>query len=68
MRIMKITDNYAAKYEIWARDGRAIPIPRISNLPEFGHRRFNSYEELNAWKESLLQELFKEGGAKWTES
>ena len=63
---MKITDHYDGKFEIWAREGRAVRMPRLANLPKFGHRRFNSYAELNAWKQSLLDELLKQGGAQWT--
>lgn len=63
---MKITDDYGGKFAIWAREGRVYPTPRIANLPSFGHRRFHSYEELSAWKQSLLAELLRQGGAKWT--
>jgi hypothetical protein len=63
---MKITDNYDAKLEIWAREGKAVRLPRIANLPRFGHRRFNSYKELNDWKQSLRDQLAEQGGAQWT--
>lgn len=63
---MKITDDYAGKLEIWAREGKVVRMPRITNLPAFGHRRFNSYEELSAWKQSLQDDLLKQGGAQWT--
>jgi hypothetical protein len=63
---MKITDNYRGKIELWAQNGKVCPMPRISNLPQFGHRRFNSYDELNQWKKSLVQELLNQGGARWT--
>lgn len=63
---MKITDSYNARIDIWAREGKVVRIPRIANLPAFGHRRFSSYEELRQWKQSLLGELAKLGGAKWT--
>ncbi len=63
---MKITDDYSGKFEIWAREGKVVRMPKITNLPRFGHRRFNSYEELNAWKQSLADELLKQGGAQWT--
>jgi hypothetical protein len=63
---MKITDDYNAKIELWARTGKVCRIPRIANLPSFGHRRFNSYAELRAWKQSLLDELARQGGARWT--
>ena len=63
---MKITDDYRAKLALWAKEGKVYRMPRIANLPKFGHRRFNSYEELNAWKRSLLEELVRQGGAQWT--
>lgn len=63
---MKVTDRYDGKLEIWAREGKVTRMPRITNLPRFGHRRFNSYEELNAWKQSVRDELLKQGGAQWT--
>ena len=63
---MKTSDNYSGKLELWAKTGKVCRIPRIANLPSFGHRRFNSYEELNAWKQSLMDELAKKGGAQWT--
>ena len=63
---MKITDDYSAKLAIWAREGKVMRLPRIANLPRFGCRRFNSYEELNAWKKSLRDQLAEQGGARWT--
>ncbi len=64
--MMKITDDYHGKIEIWARESRVARMPRISNLPAFRCRRFNSYQELNEWKQSLRDELLKRGGAQWT--
>lgn len=64
--LMKITDDYGAKYELWAREGKAVRLPRIANLPHFGHRRFDTYEQLAAWKQSLKDELLRQGGVKWT--
>ena len=63
---MKITDDYSGKLEIWAREGKVVRMPKILNLPHFGHRRFNSYAELNAWKQSLRDQLAELGGAQWT--
>ena len=63
---MKISDRYDAKLELWAREPRVCRLPRLANLPRFGSRKFDSYEELNAWKQSLLRELAARGGAKWT--
>ena len=63
---MKFTDDYTAKYTIWARSSRVVPLPRISNLPHFTSRKFDSYEEFNAWKKERLSQLARSGGAKWT--
>jgi hypothetical protein len=63
---MKFVDSYEAKLEIWAREGKVSRLPRIANLPRFGHLRFNSYEDLSAWKQALRDQLAKEGGARWT--
>jgi len=62
---MKITDRYDGKYDIWARENRVVRMPEIANLPGFGHRRFSSYAELHAWKQSLREELLKQGGVRW---
>jgi len=66
IQIMKITDNYNGKLEIWAREGKVVRMPRIANLPKFGCHRFDSYQELNAWKQSLRDRLVEQGGAQWT--
>lgn len=63
---MKITDDYSGKFELWAKSGKVCRFPRIVNVPPFGHRRFSSYEELNAWKKSLRDDLARKGGAQWT--
>ena len=65
---MKYTDDYGAKLEIWAREGLARAMPVLANLPRFGHRKFSSHEEMNAWKKALLGRLAEAGGAKWTKS
>jgi hypothetical protein len=54
---MKVSDDYRAKYRLWAanpmvaRDGKAV------RLPDFKSRRFASPAELNAWKLSVLLQL-----------
>ncbi|MFO7870671.1 MAG: hypothetical protein R6V03_04475 [Kiritimatiellia bacterium] len=62
----KYTDNYSAKMEIWARESRVYPVPKLANLPPFASRKFNSCEEMNAWKKQLLKELVLNEGARWT--
>jgi hypothetical protein len=62
---MKYVDDYSAKLEIWAREGKVCHMPAITNLPRFGHRKFKSHAEMNAWKRELLGQLAERGGAKW---
>lgn len=62
---MKATDDYNAKLDLWAREGRVYAQPKIANLPRFGSKSFSSYEEMNAWKKELLEELQRQGGPKW---
>jgi len=63
---MKITNDYKAKLEIWAAEGRAVPMPRANGFPRFGCRRFSSGAEMNAWKKELLAETARRGGVQWT--
>ena len=63
---MKITDNYAAKLEIWARESKVYPLPVAAGIPRFGSKKFKSYEEFNAWKKGLLAQIAAGGGVKWT--
>ena len=63
---VKRTDDYAAKYELWAREGRVYPLPKVVGLPHFGSRKFSSHHEMNDWKRSLLDEVARRGGVRWT--
>jgi len=63
---MKRTDDIHAKLEFWAASPRVVAVPRLANLPRFGHKKFNSYAEMNRWKQALLAELARRGGAQWT--
>ena len=54
---MKTTDNYKAKYRLWAENPRVVPASAPVRIPNFRSRRFSSYEEMNAWKESVLRQL-----------
>jgi len=63
---MKQIDSLQAKLRMWAENPRVVAMPRITNLPKFSKKSFRSYEEMNEWKRSLLLELAKAGGAKWT--
>lgn len=63
---MDYSEATREKLRIWARTPRVVPMPQITNLPRFGKKSFRSYEEMNAWKESLFRELARKGGAQWT--
>lgn len=62
--LMKITDDYKAKYRLWAANPTVIPAPAATRLPNFKSRRFSSHLELNAWKLSVLQQLAQGSPAK----
>jgi hypothetical protein len=51
---MKATDNYNAKYRLWAEKPTVIAAGAVVKLPDFKSRRFTSHAELNAWKTSVL--------------
>ena len=63
---MKRTDDYRAKLELWAEEGRVVRMPRAVGFPAFGSRRFSSGAEMNAWKKELLAETARRGGVRWT--
>jgi len=54
---MKVTDDYRAKYRLWAINPVVVPAGRVVKLPGFKSRRFASHAELNAWKTSVLRQL-----------
>jgi len=53
---MKITDDYKAKYRLWAENPRIVPARKVS-LPPFKSKRFASHAEMNEWKASFLREI-----------
>ena len=54
---MKVSDDYNAKYRLWAAQPMVVPAGKAVRLPDFKSRRFSSHAELNAWKLSVLLEL-----------
>jgi hypothetical protein len=54
---MKITDDYKAKYRLWAAKPRVVAAPAPPRLPRFTSRRFSSHAEMNEWKRELIREL-----------
>lgn len=61
---MKITDDYNAKYRLWAANPTVVPAPAPIKLPDFKSKRFASHADLNAWKLSMLQQLAQASPAK----
>jgi len=61
---MKITDDYNAKYRLWAANPTVIPAPAAIRLPDFKSKRFSSHAELNAWKTSVVRQLAQLSPAK----
>ena len=61
---MKITDDYNAKYRLWAANPTVIAAPAATKLPDFRSKRFASHAELNAWKTSVLRYLAQVSPAK----
>jgi hypothetical protein len=54
---MKISDDYNAKYRLWAANPTVVPAPPAVRLPNFKSKRFSSHAELNVWKLSVLRQL-----------
>jgi hypothetical protein len=54
---MKITDDYKAKYRLWAENPRVVPASSPPRIPDFKSKRFSTHAEMNAWKESLLRQF-----------
>ena len=54
---MKITDDYKAKYRLWAANPRVVAAPVPPKLPQFASRKFSSHAEMNEWKRTLLLKL-----------
>jgi len=54
---MKITDDYRAKYRLWASNPRVMPASAPTRIPGFKSKRFSSHAEMNAWKREVLLQL-----------
>jgi hypothetical protein len=63
---MKVTDQYEAKLDIWAREGKVYPLPKAVGIPAFRPQKFSSHAEFNAWKRLLRDAIADQGGLTWT--
>lgn len=54
---MKRTDDYTAKLEFWARQPQVEPLAYGVRIPGLHVKRFDSYEEFNAWKRKQILKL-----------
>ena len=61
----KIVDDYDAKLKFWARNPKVYPALKLRHIPGFTSRKFNSYEELAAWKKSVLDGFVARGESPW---
>lgn len=61
---MKVTDDYNAKYRLWAARPVVVSASEPVRLPGFKSRRFASHAELNEWKASVLRQLAADVPAK----
>ena len=61
---MKVTDDYNAKYRLWAAKPTVAPAAAAVKLPGFKSRRFSTHAELNAWKASVMRQLADAAPAK----
>jgi hypothetical protein len=57
---MKFSDDYDAKFKIWAQDPKPQLAVATAKLPKFSPQRFNSYEEFNRWKDDLIRQMARE--------
>lgn len=62
---MKYTDDYQAKFRIWAQERKIFSLPKMVLPFEIESQKFNSYKEMNEWKQQLLQRIAAAGGVKW---
>jgi hypothetical protein len=62
---MKISDNYNAKYEIWTKDPKVTPLPKMILPFKFSAQKFSTYKEMNEWKKNLIIKIAKKGGVQW---
>jgi hypothetical protein len=61
---MKATDDYNAKFRLWAANPTVVRAIATPKLPGFKSRRFANHAEMNTWKASVLRQLAAAAPAK----
>jgi hypothetical protein len=61
---MKATDDYNAKFRLWAANPTVVRAASAPKLPGFKSRRFANHAEMNTWKTSVLRQLAAAAPAK----
>ncbi|NJK91706.1 MAG: hypothetical protein HC904_07705 [Blastochloris sp.] len=63
----RIHDDYHAKIRLWAENPKILPAPPPHAWPKFPPQRFASYQEMQEFKNRLIQ-LSAQGIQVWTPS
>ncbi len=61
---MKITDDFNAKYRLWAANPTVIAAPAPVVLANFKSKKFSSPAEMNVWKNLAIRQLARLSSAK----
>ncbi|MFA6293628.1 MAG: hypothetical protein WC637_17710 [Victivallales bacterium] len=62
---MKYTDDYNAKFKIWAEEKKIYPLPKFDFPFKIESRKFSSSEEFNGGKHDSLLRIADAGGLRW---
>lgn len=65
MPIKIASDDYKAKVRAWVRSPPVFIPAQAQNLPHFSCKRFQTYEEMNAWKREYRKQIARAGGVQW---
>lgn len=62
-----MTDDYNAKYRLWAANPTVVPAGPPTRIRNFKSRKFSSHAEMNEWKASVLRQLAQGNTVAWPE-
>ncbi len=62
---MKYTDDYNAKFKIWAEEKKVHSLPVFDFPFKIESKKFSNYVEFNSWKRDLLLRIADAGGLRW---